>query len=86
MRVVGESVKRSLVAVLILGLLFLLSFRVLGTGEDDVLWVEATGSPIELAIGQPSTIAFGHAVGMLHQFRCVELLSQGPAVAGSPPG
>jgi hypothetical protein len=24
-----------------------------------VLWVEATGSPIELAIGQPSTIAFG---------------------------
>ena len=28
----------------------------------------------------------GHAVGMLHQFRCVEVLSQRPAEAGSPPG
>ena len=33
-----------------------------------------------------SEIVRGYAVGMLHQFRCVEVLSQGPAVAGSPPG
>ena len=28
----------------------------------------------------------GYAVGMLHQFRCVGVLSQRQAVAGSPPG
>ncbi len=28
----------------------------------------------------------GHEVGMLHQFKGLKLLSQGPAVAGSPPG
>ena len=29
---------------------------------------------------------WGYAVGMLHQSRCVGVLSQGPALAGSPPG
>ena len=28
----------------------------------------------------------GHAVGILHQLKCDEVLSQGLDVAGSPPG